>query len=203
PPRWHIPRAGSGSTLVYYSHRDKDAFEGGGDEITERVIRRVAGGRTVRLFRVDNPPLAFLDVDRGRIAIANGLAGEIRLPDASVAASFNFPGSSIAVALDGSTLAAHIWSPSSRFFALFNASSGKLLARVRVSRGATSMSAGGGWVVYREGRSIRGFKARTRSVRLHIRTKRDPVGFSVAGRRVAWAENHRGHGRIRAFTLPR
>ena len=51
-------------------------------------------------------------------------------------------------------------------------------------------------IVYRVGRSIRvlgrGEVARAAAV---------PVGLSIDGRRIAWAENVNGRGRIQAITL--
>ena len=186
--------------LVYYSHRDR-LFDDEGDELTERAIRRVTDGKTVKLFDFDRP-LA-LAVDRGRIALVSDGRGEVRLPDASIVASFKFLGSPKAVALDGATAAVLIERGSrSKVIALFDASSGKAQGEVRVAPGVTSLSAGGGWVVYGEGRSIRGFKAQVRAVRLHFRARRIPHAVSATGRRVAWFENHRGRGQILAFTLP-
>ena len=74
---------------------------------------------------------------------------------------------------------------------------GTLLARDPVPPGTVSkltMSTYG--LVYRVGRSIRvrGRGEVARAVAM-------PIGLSIEGRRIAWAENVNGRGRIRALTL--
>jgi Tol biopolymer transport system component len=61
----------------------------------------------------------------------------------------------------------------------------------------------GRWVVYRTGKTIRTVDARTLKTAVLARATAEPVGLSVSGRRVAWAENVAGRGRIRAIMLPR
>ena len=57
------------------------------------------------------------------------------------------------------------------------------------------------WVVYRLGPSIYALNAASRKTVLLTRAPANPVSLSVSGRRVAWAENKAGHGRIRAIDL--
>jgi hypothetical protein len=70
--------------------------------------------------------------------------------------------------------------------------------RVPVPLGATDVRTGSGRVVYRLGRAIyeTGRKA---PIAVAATT---PVGLSVDGRRLTWAENPGGRGRVRALTLP-
>jgi hypothetical protein len=57
--------------------------------------------------------------------------------------------------------------------------------------------------VFSTGRTIRLLDSRTRATSVLATAGSRPIGLSVSGRRVAWAENIRGRGRIRALTLPR
>ncbi|HET8528904.1 MAG TPA: hypothetical protein VFL60_08335 [Gaiellaceae bacterium] len=54
-------------------------------------------------------------------------------------------------------------------------------------------------IVFRVGRSIRGVDVATRRARLLARAAATPVGLSVDGDRVAWAENLKGSARVRAL----
>jgi hypothetical protein len=67
--------------------------------------------------------------------------------------------------------------------------------------GATDLSTSSGGIVFRVGREI--YRLRGRTPQLLARARATPIGLSIEGRRVAWAENVHGHGRIRALTLPR
>ena len=58
-------------------------------------------------------------------------------------------------------------------------------------------------VVYRVGRSIRAVDIGTAKSQVLTRAAATPIGLSVEGRRVAWAENLKGSARIRALYLTR
>lgn len=70
-----------------------------------------------------------------------------------------------------------------------------------VPSGATDVRAGGGRVVYRVGRVIWAIEETGRRTPVAVAAT-TPIGLSVNGRRLTWAENPGGHGRIRALTLP-
>jgi hypothetical protein len=75
---------------------------------------------------------------------------------------------------------------------------------VPVSSKATSqITAGDRWIVYRVGRSIRGVDTATGKVHVLAHAAADPVGLSLDGSRLAWAENLGGWARIRALYLTR
>jgi len=210
-------RVGSDGVLVYYSARDRGDADDPGDAITERAFRRVtANGKTTKLFSLNRfryHRLSALDVDRGRIAFVHTEGSEedyegavplnthveIRKLDGSVITSFELPeGRPWDFALDGPTVAILTEMRSgSRIIKLFDASSGKSRGGFRVRGRVLSMAAGGGWIVYSEGRVLRAFRIAD-SARFSLRTQALPGGLSIAGRRVAWVEN----SRIRAFTLP-
>lgn len=67
---------------------------------------------------------------------------------------------------------------------------------------APDLSASRQRVVYRIGRTIRLLDAVTGRISTLATAASTPIGLSIEGRRVAWAENVKGHGRIRALQLP-
>ncbi len=75
---------------------------------------------------------------------------------------------------------------------------GQPLRRAAIPFAAMDVRTGGTRVVYRVGRSI---YLLGRKLPLVVAAT-TPVGLSVDGTRLAWAENAGGHGRIRALTLP-
>ena len=65
-----------------------------------------------------------------------------------------------------------------------------------------NVSAAGRTVVFATGRLIRRLDARTGTVTALATARRTPVGLTIEGRRIVWAENGRGTARIRAVTAP-
>jgi Tol biopolymer transport system component len=90
---------------------------------------------------------------------------------------------------------------------LFDAHSGAPQHVVPVPGGSPFELAGvsGRWVVFRTGKTIRALDASTLRTAILAVARDGPIGLSVSGRRVAWAENACSctGGRIRALTLPR
>ncbi|MFL5915005.1 MAG: hypothetical protein ACJ752_05130 [Gaiellaceae bacterium] len=89
--------------------------------------------------------------------------------------------------------------------ALYDATTGEQLAQVAVGSARDAFSVAGAdrqWVVFHRGRTISALNVGTHRV-VHLATAAaGPLDLSVSGRRVAWAENLRGGGRIRAVELP-
>ena len=56
--------------------------------------------------------------------------------------------------------------------------------------------------MFRVGLSIRAVDVQSKAVTTVAKAAGMPVGLSIAGDRIAWAENVGGRGRIRAVTLP-
>ena len=83
---------------------------------------------------------------------------------------------------------------------LFDATTGKRLGRASVPRSSISVS--GRTVVLAAGRRIWTLDARKRKRRLVAIAAREPLGLSIEGRRIAWAENFKTSARIRAVVLP-
>jgi hypothetical protein len=68
---------------------------------------------------------------------------------------------------------------------------------------APVLSASGHRVVYRVGRTIWLLNTSSMKTSAIATAASTPIGLSIEGRRIAWAENGGGRGRIRAVTLPR
>jgi hypothetical protein len=58
-------------------------------------------------------------------------------------------------------------------------------------------------IVFRVGRTIKAIDLDTSSPRTIARAAAEPIGLSLEGRRLAWAENLKGYARIRALYLTR
>jgi TolB protein len=88
---------------------------------------------------------------------------------------------------------------------LYSASSGRRLASVRVGRGGHFSVAGASepWIVFQVARKISALNLSSKTILRLTTAAANPVDLSVSGRRVAWAENINGHGRIRTLDLPR
>ncbi len=86
---------------------------------------------------------------------------------------------------------------------LYEVGTGALVSRVAVPRGSGSLSAAGRHVVFRVGKAIWLLDVTTRRKRVLARAAAIPLGLSLEGQRVAWAENIGRGGRIRMVSLPR
>ena len=88
-----------------------------------------------------------------------------------------------------------------RRLSVYTRASGARLATVRVpAETAPELSAAGRRVVFHAGRTI--WLTSGRRLRRLAVAEAAPIGLSIEGRRVAWAENVGGRGRIRAVSLP-
>jgi Tol biopolymer transport system component len=79
---------------------------------------------------------------------------------------------------------------------------GSLLRQASVA-GAENLSLSGRWALYRTGRTIRALDVQSGRSIVVARAAATPVGLSLDGRRVAWAEQGRRTSRIRAVVLPK
>jgi Tol biopolymer transport system component len=120
--------------------------------------------------------------------------------------SFTIDGDASSMALSRSFLAVLVRTPLSGATTLhvYQPRTGALVGSVSVPQTsapglAVSTS---GIVVYRVGRQIRAFDARTRLIRTIATVRTPTIGLSIDGRRLAWAENREQHSLIRALTLP-
>lgn len=85
---------------------------------------------------------------------------------------------------------------------LFEPRSGHKLGIAWLPRNSARLSVAGKTAVFSSGRRIWALDARTRRRRLIAMAAADPVGLSIEGRRVAWAENLKTTARVRALLLP-
>jgi WD40 repeat protein len=128
---------------------------------------------------------------------------QVRTASGRVLTTFESTGEPRAIAFSGS-LAALLTIPRAGLgrIALFDARSGKSRWVLRVPRNAgLGLDMDGRWVVFSAGSSVRAINVRTRTSRVLARARSAPIGLSLSGRRVAWAENVRGRGRVRALSL--
>jgi hypothetical protein len=65
---------------------------------------------------------------------------------------------------------------------------------------ATELSLSKAGIVYRVGRKI--YLLGSGDPKLVWRASGRPIGLSIEGRRIGWAENVKGHGRVVALTVP-
>lgn len=207
--------AGDGATL---------AVTAVGFERSADCYSRVALGSTARIvgtstLTVDGvPPAVQLAVSAGRVAVvpadssceyklAPAPNGTVEIRDASggaVLAAFAPVGTVQALALSGSRAVVLVKAADgSKRVERYDAATGALLGATQVSRYAASvLDMGGGWIVYRTGRAIRLIDAVTGAKRLLATARAIPLGLSIESRRVAWAENHLGHGKVRSVLAP-
>lgn len=82
----------------------------------------------------------------------------------------------------------------------YDARSGELLAATAVA-GASDLAIGSGGIVFLDGAGV--YMLLAGRPELVWRSRGRPIGLSIEGRRVAWAVNLNGRGRIRALDLPR
>lgn len=142
----------------------------------------------------DGHPLASPNVP---VEVRNVLTG-------SLVVSVSPSGMPVAIALSGGTLALLGRSAGKLVLSWYELPAGRQIGTLKLPpTTAPTLSVGDRTIVFRVGRSIRAVDVKTKRVRTIARAAATPVGLSIAGRRVAWAENVAGRARIRAITLAR
>jgi hypothetical protein len=133
---------------------------------------------------VEDGPVQVFD-DSGRLLATVPLAGLVR-----------------GLAMDGHRLAVVDEEPDgSRVILVVDARTGTMIGGGgRVSPAAASVSIAGGRIVFRVGNGIYLLRGE-RPALLLARAASTPIGPSLVGKRVVWAENPGRHGRIRSLTL--
>lgn len=212
--------AGDGRTLAFarvITHDPDEDFsppfpvEGGG---ASRVLAGAAS--TIP----DVPPVDLLAASAGRIAVlpagpyqlepssppppAPGAAVEIRSTETgAIVTSLAVDGTVLEVALSGrqaAVLAAD--DEGGRWIERRDAVTGELLDTAAVAAEARALDVAGTRVLFRVGKSIRLFDGATDTTRTIRTTKRWPIGVTIEGRRVVWAVNKGGRGRVLSLVLP-
>jgi hypothetical protein len=186
---------------------------------------RVSSGRTARVVGASavtvpgSVPAVQLAVSAGRVAVvpadetctspllapAPDGTVEIRAAiDGALLAAFSPAGTVRALALSGPRAVVLVEAADgSKRVERYDAVTGALLGATRVSSGvAPDLDIAGEWIVYRTGRAIRLIDAVTGAKQLLFIAPVTPSGLSIESRRVAWAENRSGHGRVRSVMAP-
>jgi hypothetical protein len=204
---------GDGADLIYgiaWSSKDSDSRVTGG-----RVVRLV--GERVQRLRITSAP-ALLDVAAGRLAVVPAVrlaAGDVDAPvvgapvveirDArrgTLLRTIQLGGRPVAIALSSQLVAALIKPPSGHArIERYAFHGGRRLGSTIVPETTVpGLDASLGVVVYRSGRTISLLDEHGTS-RMLARARGLPLGVSIEGRRVAWAENVEGRGYVRALTV--
>jgi dipeptidyl aminopeptidase/acylaminoacyl peptidase len=84
---------------------------------------------------------------------------------------------------------------------LYRPASGRLLRSIPVRGAAHELSLSGNRLVFRTGRTIRLLDSATGKVSTLARAAATPIGLSISGKRVAWAENFHRRGRIESVRV--
>lgn len=221
PGLWLGGVAGNGDTLVYavtsIAYVDEVACLSGGT-----CEMKIAGGGVYRVS--GRKPLPLIDGTTAAVAVAASPSSVAFVPAASIGklgtplAGSEMPieirdaktgaaiarampqGTPLAIALSDTVLASLERTPIGMALAWYDAASGKRLGSVPVPPGTTrELAATDQMIVFRVGRSIRAVNVDSHKVSVLIKAAATPIGLSVEGSRVAWAENIKGHGRVRAL----
>jgi hypothetical protein len=218
---WFGGVAGDGTTLVYAVTSVDYKDEAGCLAGTDSCAMRVAGGGVYRL--VGWKPKLVPGTTHGAVAIAAGggriayvgtgsvtkrgkpVAGAdlpIQVVDAvggRVISSIQPQGTPIAIDLSAHVLAALERTPLGLRLAWYSPSSGLPIGSAPVAL-ATSpeLTVSDRLVVFHVGRSIRAVEVATGRIKTLITAAARPIGLSIEGSRLAWAENLEHGARIRA-----
>lgn len=220
--QWLGGIAGDGKTLAYATTTVDFADEAGCLAGTSpcTLIRTGGGvyrlrGRAPAVHVPQTGPAVALAVSGNAIAYirAGGVAADGR-PRASAAlpivvvradtgeriSSVEPDGVPLALALTPHLLATLERTPLGLRLAWYDRATGRAGGSIPVpTRTTSALSATDRFVVFRVGRSIRAVSTSTHRLRTLARAAATPVGLSIDGNRVAWAENLRGGARIRAL----
>lgn len=131
-----------------------------------------------------------------RVEIRNATTGKLL-------SQFEPPGTVKALALAGSVAAVVDELPNgTRNIERYDTSSGDLLDETAngVAVGNTLAASGNTFVFCVGGRKIEAMNAATGAQKV-LAVSQSPIGLSISGKRVAWAVNAHGHGRVLALTL--
>jgi Tol biopolymer transport system component len=178
-PQWSL----DGRTIVVGGDFNSEA---GGDLPSDSAIRLVSAvdGKATVIAPIGRSPVAIRDARTGRLIKRFAIHGSAR----AIALGLNY----IALLVDHN--------PGLRV-ELYNLS-GSFRTAAAVPSRVDALSAAGRNVVFAAGHAIRRLDARTGVVSTLATAGRTPVGLTIEGRRVVWAENARGVARIREVSAP-
>jgi hypothetical protein len=205
----HVPLlvAADGSLLAAYSDCDlgEECLSPGGSGVHRvRPVDDVnIDWGLPKLFEVSDLP-ELLAVGGRTVAVVSQreiLIGSTRL--GRVTARMKTSGAHRALATSGRILAILTSRRGVDWIDLYDARTGDSRGKVDVGRAGDGLAVSGFRVVFSSGRFIRALDARTRKTSVVAVAAATPIGLSVDGRRVAWAENAPGGARISAVLLAR
>jgi hypothetical protein len=214
---------GSGSTLAYAVTSVDYQDEAGCLAGTDTCAMMIAGGGVYR-FEGWHPKLVY---NRAAVALAASdnliaivptdavtkagkpVAGAdlpIVVVDAktgSPVSSFSPQGTPVAIALSEHVLATIERTPIGTRIAWYNPQAGTAIGSTPVATAtAPELTVSDKYVIFRVGRSIRSIDITTGRIRTIARAASMPIGLSLVGSRLAWAENLKsGDGRVRSLYL--
>jgi hypothetical protein len=224
PGLWLGGIAGTGTTLVYavttVAYDDELACLSKG-----ACGMHIAGGGVYRVNGRSKPPLV-IEGTQAAVAVAASDTVVASVPAASVGAGgapvagADLPiemrdagtgavisratpeGTPVAIALSRTALATLEQTSDGLALAWYDPLSGKRVGSVPVpAQTAQELTVGEQAIVFRVGRSIRGVGIVSHKVTTLARATVTPIGLSLEGTRLAWAENVKGRGRIRGLTV--
>lgn len=165
-------------------------------------IWRVDGVRKRLVSKSDGGPSLAVAGSNVASVPASGPAVVVRnVPTGKVVASFLPTGEPIEVALSTAVVAVLVEWGSRRRIEIRDPQTGRLVRNVPVPRRASSIAAAGRHVVYAVRSAVYSLDTRTFVVRRLAMGRGEPIGLSIDGRRVAWAENVAGRGFIKSVIL--
>jgi hypothetical protein len=166
-------------------------------EGTDAAVAVAASGSAVAYV-----PAAAVDKD-GRPSAGADLP--IEVVDAGTGASIaqiHPQGTPVAIALSPNVLSTLELTPLGLILAWYDAATGDPAGSVPIpSAASVELSSTDRVAVYRVGRNVHAVDLATAKDTLLVKTAATPIGLSIEGSRVAWAENVKTGGRIRALFL--
>jgi hypothetical protein len=172
-------------------------------------------GRSTQLIPGTEAGGMQLALARGRVAYVraatvgndgtplSGTQIDIRnVKDGTLLTQISPQGTPIAVALSTTVLATLERRSKGLVLAWYDAATGKPAGSLSVAANTSrEISASSRAIVFHSGRAIRVVYVRTHKTKTVAHAAAQPIGLSIEGARIAWAENVGGKGRIRALRL--
>ncbi len=211
--------AGDGPTLAY-SRIETTAVEvgdcfdlgtcetpvvgGGVTRVVGRAMAALAGAPPTLLVAASGNRVALVPAAEGGESPSAAAGGPVEIRDATTGAlltSFAPAGLVTAVALSSQLVAVLVETPGGTSIEWYDPVTGAPLGSLAAPGTAPSLSAFGELVVFRSGRNVRLLDAAAGTARLLARAAATPIGLSIEGGRVAWAESFADHGQVRAVRV--
>jgi Tol biopolymer transport system component len=198
PAAIHVIPAGGGTQIRLGPGRSPEWSSDGGNIAYVTPGRTEEEGEIARIAADGSAQQALTSTE----AASKRNALEIRLASGRIVSEFDTPVLAAGVALSRSHVALLIRSRG-RFKVEIRTLKGALVRAASVRRPTgDEISMSRRWVVFRTGRVIRALDVRSGRQRVLARAEGYPVGLSIEGRRVAWAEQGSRTSSIRAVFLP-